>query len=99
MRLVHFRGNSMQEVTLSLTEAEMRGVWIVYLTLDPNDTSTVFTGSCRIWRTQNDGEMWQPVSRILDGSPVSAIVVAPANSNMVVVYGGFREIASTRDIL
>jgi hypothetical protein len=31
------------------------GVWMVYLTLDPNNTSTVFTGSCRIWRTQNDG--------------------------------------------
>ena len=85
MGLVHFRGNSMQEVTLSLTEAEMRGVWMVYLTLDPNNTSTVFTGSCRIWRTQNDGEVWQPVSRILDGSPVSAIEVAPANSNLVYV--------------
>ena len=58
---------------------------MVYLTLDPNNTSTVFTGSCRIWRTQNDGEMWQPVSRILDGSPVSAIEVAPANSNLVYV--------------
>ena len=36
MGLVPFRGNTMQEVTLSLTEAEMRGVWMVYLTLDPN---------------------------------------------------------------
>jgi photosystem II stability/assembly factor-like uncharacterized protein len=85
MGLVHFRGNTMQEITLSLTEAEMRGVWMVYLTLDPHDTSTVFTGSCRIWRTQNDGALWQPVSRILDGSPVSAIEVAPANASMVYV--------------
>jgi photosystem II stability/assembly factor-like uncharacterized protein len=92
MGLVRFRGNQMQEFNLTRTQAEMNGVWMVYLTLDPNDTSTVFTGSCRVWRTKNDGQAWNPVSSILDGSPVSAIEVAPANSQHVYIgteNGGF----------
>ena len=92
MGLVRFHGNQMQEFNLPLTQAEMSGVWMVYLTLDPNDASTVFTGSCRVWRTKNDGQAWAPVSAILDGSPVSAIEIAPANSQHVYIgteNGGF----------
>lgn len=92
MGLVRFYGDQLKEFALPLTDEELRGVWMVYLTIDPNDPATVFTGSCRMWRTRNDGGAWKPVSGMLDGSPISAIEVAPANSQLVYVgteNGGF----------
>jgi len=86
MNLVRFHGSAIKEIELPLTDDEMSGVWMVFVTLDPNNSQIVFTGSCRMWRTKNDGDSWRPVSPIFDGSPISAIEVAPANSN--VVYAG-----------
>src|SRR5205814_8701881 len=60
-------------------------VWMVYITLDPNKPATVFTGSNRVWRSKNDGMTWRPVSGSLDGSSISAIEVAPADSQRVYV--------------
>jgi photosystem II stability/assembly factor-like uncharacterized protein len=86
MNLVRFRGEELKEISLPLIDEEMNGVWMVFLTLDPNDTSKVFTGSCRMWRSKNDGSSWKAVSPIFDGSPISAIEVAPADSKRV--YAG-----------
>src|SRR5881392_2679844 len=58
---------------------------MVYITLDPNKPATVFTGSNRVWRSKNDGKTWRPVSGSLDGSSISAIEVAPADSQRVYV--------------
>ncbi len=71
---------------------ERQSVWMCFITLDPADANTVFTGSYRVWRTRNDGENWYVVSPSLDDSSISAIEVAPANSKRVYVgteNGGF----------
>jgi ligand-binding sensor domain-containing protein len=63
-----------------------------FITLDPSDSNTVFTGSYRVWRTRNDGENWHVASPSLDGSSISAIEVAPADPKQVYVgteNGGF----------
>src|SRR5262249_24531993 len=44
-----------------------------------------FTGSARVWRTTTDGATWKPVSLPLDGSPISAIEIAPADPRRVFV--------------
>src|SRR2546430_7419399 len=65
---------------------------MVYVTMDPQDSDTVFTGSTRVWRTKNDGKKWTAVSPDLDGSSISAIEVAPADSKRVYIgteNGGF----------
>lgn len=64
---------------------EKGAVWMVFLELDPNDSRTVFAGGLRVWRTRNDGNKWRAVSSVLDGSPISAIEIARANSKMVYV--------------
>ena len=66
--------------------------WMAYVTIDPNDPNTIFVGSFRVWRTKNDAQNWAPVSPYLDGSPISAIEVAPADSKRIYVgtqNGGF----------
>ena len=54
-------------------------MWMACLAMDPNDLRILFTGSHRVWRTQNEGKLWKPVSRVLDGSAITAIEVARAD--------------------
>jgi len=62
---------------------EEKNIWMCFITLDPNQSSTVFTGSLRVWRSKNNANSWSAVSPVLDDSFISAIEVAPANSNVV----------------
>jgi photosystem II stability/assembly factor-like uncharacterized protein len=65
---------------------------MVYIVMDPNDSNTVYTASSRLWKTADDGVTWAPVSTVLDGTVVTAIEVAPANSKYLYVgteKGGF----------
>ena len=80
------------DVSPPASEKEKNSVWMVCLAMDPNNRKIVFTGSKRIWRTKNKGENWTAVSPVLDDSPVSAIEIAPADSNRIYVgtkHGGF----------
>lgn len=87
-----FHGKIHKNVSPPASAAEQAAVWMCFITLDPSDANTVFTGSYRVWRTTNDGENWHAVSPSLDGSPISAIEVAPHKSKLVYVAtenGGF----------
>jgi photosystem II stability/assembly factor-like uncharacterized protein len=63
---------------------ELSGVWMVYMAFDPADSNTVFTGTRRVWRTQDDGQSWQPVSGFFHGV-ISAIEIARSDSNRIYV--------------
>jgi photosystem II stability/assembly factor-like uncharacterized protein len=92
MNIYRFRGDDYKKVTPKADKDERESVWMCFIALDPTDAQTVFTGSSRVWRTRNDGNNWTPVSDDLDGSPISAIEVAPANPEFVYVgteNGGF----------
>ncbi len=87
-----FHGKVHKNVSPPADKEERESVWMCFITLDPADANTVFTGSYRVWRTRNDGENWYVVSPSLDDSSISAIEVAPANSKRVYVAtenGGF----------
>ncbi len=80
------------DVSPPARKSEADSVWMAFITMDPHDSNTVFTGTGRVWRTKNDGKKWMPVSPILDGSPISAIEIAPADSKRIYVgteNGGF----------
>jgi photosystem II stability/assembly factor-like uncharacterized protein len=87
-----YRGRTHKNVSPRAKKKERESIWMCFITLDPSNSHTVFTGSNRVWRTQNDGDNWQIVSPSLDDSPISAIEVAPANWKRVYVAtenGGF----------
>ncbi len=87
MGLLRFRlPAQMDEVTVPAEEAERRSVWMAYVAMSPQDPLTVFTGSVRIWRTRDDAVNWEPVSEVLDGSPVKAIEIAVADPERI--YAG-----------
>lgn len=66
-------------------KSEQDAVWMVFLEFDPKDSRTVFAGGLRVWRTKDDGNKWLAVSPVLDGSPISALEIAQADSNVVYV--------------
>ncbi len=78
-------GQQPTDVSPPASKQEQDAVWMVYITLDPSNSKRVFLGSSRVWRTQNDGTNWTPVSASLDGYAISAIEVAPADPNRVYV--------------
>jgi photosystem II stability/assembly factor-like uncharacterized protein len=92
MNITRIRGRHRRDVSPRAPDAEKEKVWMVFIVLDPNKPSTVFTGSTRVWRSPDDGESWQAVSKHLDRSPITAIEVAPADSKRIYVgteNGGF----------
>jgi photosystem II stability/assembly factor-like uncharacterized protein len=87
-----YRGAHHRNLSPPAGEDEQNSIWMCFITFDPANPKTVFTGSYRVWRTRNDAENWYVVSPKLDGSSISAIEVAPANPKYVYVgteNGGF----------
>jgi photosystem II stability/assembly factor-like uncharacterized protein len=58
------------------------------LAIEPSTRSgvkTVWAGSNRLWRTDNNGQRWKPVSGSFDGTPISAIVIARGRPRLMFV--------------
>jgi photosystem II stability/assembly factor-like uncharacterized protein len=90
--MYRFRGGTWKEVTPPFEPDESHGIWMVFITMDPNDSNCVYTGNHRLYRTRNDGLVWKKASPVFDGSPISAIEVAAADSDTLYVGtedGGF----------
>jgi photosystem II stability/assembly factor-like uncharacterized protein len=90
--MYRFKNNSSRDVSPPFKDQDNGGIWMVYITIDPNNSNTVYTGNQRVYRTRNDGLSWDALTPVLDGSPISAIEVAAADSKVVYVAtenGGF----------
>jgi photosystem II stability/assembly factor-like uncharacterized protein len=74
-----------RNVSPPFREEDSGGIWMVYVTMDPNERQSVYTGNQRLYRTKNDGLSWDALTPVLDESPISAIEVAPADSNAIYV--------------
>ena len=83
--MFRFRNGSVREVSPPFKPEDSGGMWMVYITIDPNNSNTVFTGNQRVYRTRNDGLSWDALTPVLDSSPISAIEVAAADSKKVYV--------------
>ena len=94
--IYRFRGSQTPKDVSPKGTPQDKSIWMCFITPDPNNPTTVFTGSARVWRTVNDGDLWQAVSNDLDGSFISALEVAPANSKLV--YAGTEKGAFFRSL-
>jgi photosystem II stability/assembly factor-like uncharacterized protein len=85
-------GGRWTDVSPPAPKNEQESVWMVFITMDPHDPATIFTGSKRVWRSKDDGRSWKAVSPFLDDSPITAIEIAEADSKKIYVgteNGGF----------
>lgn len=59
------------------------------LVMDPNNSNVLYTGYDGVWRTSNNADNWTDITGSLSGgSNVTAITVAPSNSN--ILYAGLQ---------
>ncbi len=92
MNIWRWSDGTRRDISPPAPQKEKDAAWMVYVTLDPENARIIFTGSKRVWKTSNAGRKWKPISPVLDGSAISAIEVAPGDSNRVYVgtaNGGF----------
>lgn len=92
MGIYRFKGGSPTNVSPPVPDPERSAIWMCFITMDPSDSSKVYTGSSRLWQTIDDGGSWNPISDPFDGSAISAIEVPSSDSNRIYVgteNGGF----------
>jgi photosystem II stability/assembly factor-like uncharacterized protein len=69
-----------------ITEERENFLFISPFVMDPNNSARLWAGGRRLWRTDNGAVEWTAASTVNLGSArVSALAVAPGNSNFVVV--------------
>jgi photosystem II stability/assembly factor-like uncharacterized protein len=74
--------------------------FIAPLVMDPNTPRRLWTGGWYLWRTDDGAETWQRASRLTPGDgSVTAIAVAPGNSNIVIAGMSDGYILRTTDAL
>ena len=85
LNIYRFRDNTADDVSPPATEDEKNSIWMAFVAMAPGAPETVFAGSSRVWRTLNDGRNWRAVSPTLDGSPITAIEIARADTRRIYV--------------
>lgn len=76
-------GNSFGSATLGLSDD---GQFITPFAMDPSDSQRLWTGGAYLWRTTSSAAIWERASAITAGNDlVSAIAIAPADSNRMLV--------------
>ncbi|KHK03765.1 WD40/YVTN/BNR-like repeat-containing protein [Desulfovibrio sp. TomC] len=79
-------GTAFAQATTGITEASANFAFIAPFTMDPNNPANLWIGGKTLWRTTNGADAWTQASTALAGNgTVSAIAVAPGNSNLVAV--------------
>jgi photosystem II stability/assembly factor-like uncharacterized protein len=88
----HLKGHKDAWVSVNppIKEVERKRRAIAVMAIDPvrrkgRRDKYVYLGTDRLWRTTNWGESWKPVSAVFDGSPVSAIAIAPDDPDFLLV--------------
>ncbi|MBD3223624.1 MAG: T9SS type A sorting domain-containing protein [Caldithrix sp.] len=79
--------------TITSRMSDERSNWSTPVVIDPNHPDTMYYGTFRLWRSENQGESWQVISpnltRNLENSMVGTITtIAVAPSDERVVYAG-----------
>ncbi|MCB1641962.1 MAG: hypothetical protein KDI37_09535 [Xanthomonadales bacterium] len=70
--------------------------FIAPFVMDPLDARTLYAGTHRLWRTDNGGSSWAPISAPLitrSGESISDIAVAPSDTGVIYVVGSDGTVA------
>ena len=85
-------GNSMNYIAPNLDWDEPTN-WSTPIAMDPINSSTIYYGSNRLWRSENGGNSWSAISeKLVRDNPdwprfgtLTTIAVAPTNNNVIYV--------------
>ena len=62
-----------------------KGAWVTPLIIHPTNTSTLYAGYKRVYKTTNKGDTWTAISGVLDSSSedIRFMAIAPSNPNTI----------------
>lgn len=86
---------SAQMITAGIDVTE-QAEWVAPLIIDPQATKTLFTGRRRIYRSDNGGVSWVPVSPPLSNT-VTALAQSPADEEVFWAGGSYGDILLSTD--
>ncbi|MCD4749012.1 MAG: hypothetical protein K8R59_06535, partial [Thermoanaerobaculales bacterium] len=93
-------GGAFSDARNGITDSPYYFLFITPFIMDPNDHLTLWMGGRRMWRTTNGAGLWTVASSFLsNGAMVSAIAVAPGNSNIVLAGTTDGRVYRTTDAL
>ena len=80
-------GNSFGDSTFGINDGGE--YFVAPMAMDPSDSQRIWTGGFYIWRTTNSAAIWSRASGLTAGAEsVSAIAIAPTDSNRVLIGMG-----------
>lgn len=62
------------------------GGWVTPITIDPSDTKTIYTARKVLYRSNNQGDLWKPVSENMGGEHEFFRIIKVAPSTSQVIY-------------
>ena len=67
------------------TESTPNGAWVTPLIIHPTNTSTLYAGYKRVYKTTNKGDTWTAISGVLDSNNenIRFMAIAPSNPNTI----------------
>ncbi len=97
-QLIGWKPVSISSKLITVDEQQLRGMAV--LEIEPKrrkGSKKLWLGTNRLWRTDNDGRSWKPVSPSFDGSAISAIECAVADHQVLFVGTSLGKIFRSKD--
>jgi len=77
------------DISANIPGGQPTGAWVTPYIIDPNNSSSLFAGYDRVWKTTNRGNSWASASQVLSSSDkLRSLAIAPSNS--LVLYAADR---------
>ncbi|MGH1365445.1 MAG: FlgD immunoglobulin-like domain containing protein [Calditrichia bacterium] len=76
-------GETFSDATSGINEG---GAWVTPYVIDPEDPEVLYSGYRRVWKTENRGSSWSPISQPF-GSNLTILAIAPSSSQTI--YAGY----------
>ena len=72
---------------LTSEQGNVNRAWVTPLIMHPTNSSTLYAGYKRVYKTTNKGDTWTAISGVLDSSPspenIRFMAIAPSNPNTI----------------
>ncbi|MDQ3022049.1 MAG: hypothetical protein M3R36_15980 [Bacteroidota bacterium] len=77
------------DISANIPGGQPVGAWVAPYVISPVNTSTLFAGYDKVWKTVNRGDSWTSASQVLSaGNKLRAIAIAPSNANVLYAASG-----------
>jgi len=77
------------DISANIPGGQPTGAWVTPYIIDPNNSSALYAGYDRVWKTTNRGNSWASASQVLSSSDkLRSLAIAPSNS--LVLYAADR---------